>query len=104
MPACASARRATFCSAARPRRPRPRCTHCKAIELDPKRVDAHFLLGQTDLAQHDAAAALPEFAAVLEHEPGNLKALNNKGIALDFMGRSAEAQDCISGRAQDQPE
>ena len=65
----------------------------KAIELDPKRADAHFLLGQVALSQHDAAAALPEFAAVLEHEPGNLKALNDKGIALDFLGRSAEAQD-----------
>jgi Flp pilus assembly protein TadD len=65
----------------------------KAIELDPKRVDAHFFLGQVELGQHDAAAALTEFAAVLEREPGNLKALNNKGIALDFMGRSAEAQD-----------
>jgi Flp pilus assembly protein TadD len=65
----------------------------KAIELDSKRIDAHFLLGQVELSQHNATAALPEFATVLEHEPGNLKALNDKGIALDFLGRSAEAQE-----------
>jgi Flp pilus assembly protein TadD len=65
----------------------------KAIELDPKRIDAHFLLGQVALDKHDAAAALPEFAAVIEREPGNLKALNDKGIALDFLARSAEAQE-----------
>jgi Flp pilus assembly protein TadD len=64
----------------------------EAVALDPKRADAHFLLGQIALGQHDANAALPEFQAVLDVEPKNLKAMNDKGIALDFLGRSAEAQ------------
>ena len=76
----------------------------KAIELDPKRADAHFLLGQVALGQHDAAAALPEFSAVLEHEPANLKALNDKGIALDFLGRSAEAQETYRAALKVKPD
>jgi Flp pilus assembly protein TadD len=64
----------------------------QAIALDPKRVDAHFLLGHLDLNEHNPDKALGEFQVVLAVDPQQVRALDARGVACDMLGRAADAQ------------
>jgi Flp pilus assembly protein TadD len=49
-------------------------------------------LGRVALARNAPELALQHFAAVLERDPDNLIAINGSGVALDLMGKHAEAR------------
>jgi Flp pilus assembly protein TadD len=61
------------------------------MKMDPNSVRANIGLGRIRLGK-DPAAAESLFQTVLRHEPKNLTALNNIGIARDLLGRHADAQ------------
>ena len=67
----------------------------KAIELDPRHVDAHATLGllYSVLGQHEQAEA--SFKQALRIEPNNSAALNNYGQFLCQRGRYDEGQKTI---------
>ncbi len=64
-----------------------------ALALDPRYADAHTGLGALALARNDPAAALAEFDAALALAPHEYDILVNRGIALQMLGRAAEARE-----------
>jgi Flp pilus assembly protein TadD len=65
----------------------------KAITLAPKRIDAHVILEHIYLGEHKSGDALAECDAILALDPRNVRAFNAKGVTLDEIGRSREAQE-----------
>jgi Flp pilus assembly protein TadD len=61
------------------------------LAKDPTSVRAGIGLGRVNLAK-DPAAAERLFQQVLQHDPKNVTALNNLGIARDLQGHHAQAQ------------
>jgi len=61
-------------------------------EKSPKIADAEVGLGRVFLAQHKPAEANVEFYGALKHLPGDTRALNGAGVALDNLGRHEDAQ------------
>ena len=61
------------------------------LAKDPNSVRAGIGLGRVKLAKNPAAAELL-FQQVLQHDPKNITALNNLGIARDLQGHHAQAQ------------
>src|ERR1700722_16228728 len=61
------------------------------LAKDPNSVRAGIGMGRVKLAKDPAAAELL-FQQVLQHDPKNVTALNNVGIARDLQGRHAQAQ------------
>ncbi len=61
------------------------------LAKDPNSVRAGIGLGRVKLAK-DPAAAEQLFLQVLQHDPRNVTALNNLGIARDLQSRHAQAQ------------
>jgi Flp pilus assembly protein TadD len=61
------------------------------LAKDPNSVRAGIGLGRVKLAK-DPAAAEPLFQQVLQHDPKNVTALNNLGIARDLQGHHGQAQ------------
>lgn len=54
--------------------------------------DLSMQRGRLELAEGEASQALLDFTAVLGARPLDARALNNEGIALDMLGRHADAQ------------
>ena len=71
-----------------------RAAYRLALASDPRAVKAQIGLGRT-LVRSDPRAAETAFRAALAIEPRNATALNNLGITLHLLGRSAEAQECF---------
>ena len=61
-------------------------------EKSPKIADAEVGLGRVFLAQHKPGEANVEFYGALQHLPGDTRALNGAGVALDNLGRHEDAQ------------
>jgi len=61
-------------------------------EKSPKIADAEVGLGRVFLAQHKPAEANVEFYGALQHLPGDTRALNGAGVALDNLGRHEDAR------------
>jgi tetratricopeptide (TPR) repeat protein len=76
----------------------------EAIRLSPGfRADAHVALGAW-LAEHGRLEdAQQEYAKVLEKEPNNAGARNNRAIALQLSGRAAEAERELDVLLREQP-
>ncbi|RZN15598.1 hypothetical protein CWO89_35230 [Bradyrhizobium sp. Leo170] len=64
----------------------------EALKQEPDNVDAAISLTQTLLAQKRAGEALKVADKILLTAPGDLRALNAKGVVLDAEGRHDEAQ------------
>lgn len=62
-----------------------------AIELDPKIVDAYFMLGNEYVHGGDYANALPQFKKALELKPDYDAAVINMANTYQKMGKTAEA-------------
>lgn len=70
-------------------------SYSRALALDPGSVGAEIGLGRLRLGS-DPAAAEALFVQALQHEPRNITALNDMGIARDLQGRHADAQKAYS--------
>ncbi|WP_407175529.1 tetratricopeptide repeat protein [Bradyrhizobium sp. STM 3562] len=64
----------------------------ETLKQTPDNVDAAILLTQSLLAQKRAGEALEVTDKILATVPGDLRALNAKGVVLDVEGRHEEAQ------------
>ncbi|QHO79380.1 hypothetical protein ACH79_38910 [Bradyrhizobium sp. CCBAU 051011] len=64
----------------------------EALKRKPDNVDAAISLTQALMAQNRAGEALEVTDKILLAVPGDLRALNAKGVALDSQGRHDEAQ------------
>ena len=64
-------------------------THLQTVS-DP--LQLHDGLGSIYVLTGDPAHAIPEFDAVLAGKPNDVRALVNKAIALDLLGRHSDAQ------------
>lgn len=69
--------------------------HRRAIGIWPNFVEAHINLGIALLQNGDPAAVLETCDAYLAHEPDNARALSLKAVALDELGRRAEARGLV---------
>ncbi|WOH64336.1 tetratricopeptide repeat protein [Bradyrhizobium sp. BWA-3-5] len=63
-----------------------------ALKRQPDNVDAAIPLARALLARKSPGEALEVLDTVLLAAPGNLRALNAKGVVLDHEGRHHEAQ------------
>ena len=70
---------------------RAAASYRKALVLAPRNVDALIGLGRVALASEPAEASA-RFTEVLAIEPGNERALTDRGIAADLSGLHSEAQ------------
>jgi Flp pilus assembly protein TadD len=66
-----------------------------AIALDPAQPLARNNLGTLYLARRRWAEALDQFSALLVHAPNDYDAALNRSVALDALGRKAEARAAI---------
>ncbi len=70
----------------------------RQLASHPGQPDLSREFGTIEVLQGQAASALPRFDVALAANPNDVKALVNKGIALDMLGQHAEAQ-ALYGRA-----
>jgi len=70
---------------------RARMSLNKALEIDPRAVEVHVLLGVLNAAESEFGLAERHFEAALEIDPTNSQALNNYGSYLYGRGRYQEA-------------
>jgi len=68
-----------------------RISYTKALNRNPLSAGAEIGLGRLDLAS-DPAGSQRRFLDVLNHDPRNVTALNDLGVARDLMGDHAGAQ------------
>jgi len=61
----------------------------RAAMLKPSLIDAHRALAEIALQQHDWAAALAELDTVLAWEPDNVRARDQRAMAIDAQAREA---------------
>jgi len=66
----------------------------QAMNIQADSADAWFALGNARLLQHNYSVALGAFQRVLADQPERTDALFNAGVALEHLGRKAEAQTC----------
>lgn len=64
----------------------------RQLALRPGQPDLSREFGTIEVLQGQAASAVPRFDVALNANPSDVRALVNKGIALDMLGRHAEAQ------------
>lgn len=80
--------------------------YARAIDIDPRYADPHTGLGAVALALDRPAQALAEFDRALALAPGQHEILVNRGIALELLGRAADAREAYRSflaRAGDAP-
>src|SRR5262249_28660921 len=65
--------------------------YCRAIEVDPKKVEAHYNLGNVLGIQGDSAGAVVSYHRAIELEPNFAEAHCNVGHMLLAQGRFAES-------------
>ena len=63
----------------------------KSIDLDATVAQAHFTLGNLQKDSGQRVAAIVSYSKVLELDPQNIEALNNKGACLQVLGNHQEA-------------
>jgi len=63
----------------------------RALELNPRHVDAHINLGRLLHEAKEVEAAEAHYALALEESPANPTALFNRGVSLEDLGRRSEA-------------
>jgi FkbM family methyltransferase len=59
--------------------------------------------GEREFAKNRPEVALKIFQSILHDEPENIRALNDKGVALTHLGRFQEAVDCFLAVLRHQP-
>ena len=64
----------------------------RQLAARPGQPDLSREFGTIEVLQGQAASAVPRFDVALNANPSDVRALVNKGIALDMLGRHAEAQ------------
>src|SRR3990172_7440858 len=67
-----------------PEEPREACR--RALELNPRHVDAHINLGRLLHEAKEVEAAEAHYALALEESPANPTALFNRGVSLEDLG------------------
>lgn len=78
----------------------------KAVEFDPKNIDAWYSLGRCYYTQSRFSEAESAFSKTLELDPGHLKAAENLGLVLDAENRTAAADESFRraiALARDEP-
>lgn len=84
-------------------------TACETLPEQPSALDATATTqelvqrGKTAIAEADAETALESYTQALEQSPGHPDLLNGKAIALDMLGRHAEAQPLYRQALNSQP-
>tara|TARA_Y100001934_G_scaffold144136_2_gene173109 strand:+ start:3752 stop:4510 length:759 start_codon:yes stop_codon:yes gene_type:complete len=73
----------------------------RALEIDPRSVEAHVLMAVLNQAEDDSELAEEHFASALRIEPSNAQALNNYGTFLYSQGRFEEAVDQLRQLVRD---
>jgi predicted O-linked N-acetylglucosamine transferase (SPINDLY family) len=76
----------------------------RALERDPRSVDAHFHLGNLRRNQQRFADAVNEYEEALRLAPGHASLLNNLGRALEGSGAYTRAEACYRDVLRAQPE
>ena len=67
----------------------------KAIDRNPKYVDAYVLLGNCQDCLDKYEDAIASYDKALQIDPGHAEAWFNKGISLKKFGQTKEASQCI---------
>jgi type IV pilus assembly protein PilF len=73
----------------------------RALEIDPKSVEAHVLMAVLSEAESAPALAEQHYEIALRYDPDNSQALNNYGTFLYGQGRFAEALPPLRKLVQD---
>jgi len=76
----------------------------KALERDPRSVDAHFHLGNLRRDARRFAEAVSFYEQALERAPGHASLLNNLGLALEGCGDAARAKACYRDALRGEPQ
>ncbi len=76
----------------------------RALERDPRSVDAHFHLGNLRRDQRRFADAVNAYEEALRLAPGHASLLNNLGLALEGSGAHARAETCYRDALRGQPD
>jgi predicted O-linked N-acetylglucosamine transferase (SPINDLY family) len=76
----------------------------RALERDPRSVDAHFHLGNLRRDQRRFADAANAYEEALRLAPGHASLLNNLGLALEGCGTYARAETCYREVLRGQPD
>jgi len=63
----------------------------KALELDPKNIEARYHLGRVRYQQNQFDQAAAAFREVLKHDPENVKAEDNLGLSLEGLNQVEDA-------------
>ena len=76
----------------------------RALERDPRFVDAHFHLGNLRREQRRFADAVHAYEQALLLVPGHASLLNNLGLALEGSGEHPRAETCYREALRGQPD
>jgi tetratricopeptide (TPR) repeat protein len=75
----------------------------KALELDPTSARAYENLAADELSAHEIEPAIADLQRALDLEPRLWDALYNLALALDAIGRGAEARTPMERFVRDAP-